>query len=79
MPYIPKHNGLAERMNRSIVEVSCVMLHDQKVPKFLWDEATSTIVYVQNRVLHQSLENKIPEEIFAGTKPNINHLHVLDA
>ena len=24
------------------------MLHDQKLPKFLWGEATNTTVYVQN-------------------------------
>jgi len=39
-----------------IVEASCTMLHDEKVPKLLWVEATSTVVYVPNRVPHQAVE-----------------------
>jgi len=74
--YTPEHNGLAERKNNSIVEVVCAMLHDQKVPNFLWDEATSTVVYVQNRLPHQALENKTPKEIFTSFKPDISHLRV---
>lgn len=53
VPYTPEHNGLSKRKNRSIVEVACAMLHDQNVPNFLWVEATSTVVYVQNRVPYQ--------------------------
>jgi len=48
VPYTPKHNGLVEGKDRSILEASCAMLLDQKVPKFLWVEATHVVVYVQN-------------------------------
>ena len=58
MPYNPEQNGLAKRKNRTIMEVVKSMLHDQKLPKFLWGEATNTIVYVQNRSLHRALNNK---------------------
>eukprot|EP00253_Pinus_taeda_P030186 PITA_30186 len=64
VPYTPEQNGLDERKNRSILEVSHFMLHDQKVQKFLWAKATSTVVYVQNKVPHQALEKKNPQEIF---------------
>lgn len=52
------------------------MLHDQKLPKFLWAEASHAVVYVQNKVPHQALENKTPEEVFIGVKPNISHLSI---
>jgi len=52
------------------------MLHDQKLPKFLWGEDTNTTVYVQNRVPHQTLDNKSPEEVFTGVKPNIGHIRI---
>jgi len=68
VPYTLEQNGLAERKNMSILEVSHAMLHGQKVPKFLWAEATHAVVYVQNMVPHQALENKTPEEIFIGVK-----------
>ena len=35
MPYNPEKNEVAERKNRSIIEVSRAMLHDKKLPKFL--------------------------------------------
>lgn len=36
MPYNPQQNGVAERKNRTIMEVVKAMLHDQKLPKFVW-------------------------------------------
>lgn len=74
MPYNPEQNGVVERKNRSIVEVSRDMHHDQKLSKFLWGEATNKAVYVQNRVPHHALDNKTPEEVFMGVKPDIGHL-----
>lgn len=76
MPYNPEVNGLVERNNRSILKGSCAMLHDQKMPKFLWAEATNTTIYIQNRLPHQALDNKTPEEVFAGVKPDIGHLRI---
>lgn len=52
------------------------MLHDQDLPKFLWGEATKTIVYIQNRCPHRSLDNKTPEEVFTGKKPYVDHLRI---
>jgi len=74
VPYTSEQNGVAERKSRSIVEVVCAMLHDQKLPKFLWGEATNAIVYVQNRAPHQALDNKTHEEVFTGVKPDDSHL-----
>lgn len=76
MPYTPEQNGVVERKNRSIIEVACAKLHDQKLLKFLWGEATNVVVYVQNRVPHQALDNKTPEEVFTSVKPDVGHLHI---
>ena len=76
VPYTPEKNDLAERKNRSILEVSHAMLQDQNVPKFLWAKATFTTMYVQNKVPHQALENKTPKEIFTSIMPDIIHLRV---
>ena len=61
-PYTTEHTGVAERKNRTIVEVVRAMLHDQRLLKFLWAEATNTIVYVQNRCPHQALGSKTPKK-----------------
>ena len=76
MPYTPEQNGVAKRKNRSIIEVARAMLYDQKLPKFLWGEATNIAIYVQNRVPHQALDNKTPEEVFTSVKPDVGHLHI---
>eukprot|EP00253_Pinus_taeda_P027737 PITA_27737 len=44
IPYTPEQNGVAERKNRKILEVVCSMLHDQRLPKFLWAEAANIVV-----------------------------------
>ena len=46
--YTPEQNGVAQRKNRTIVEVVRAMLCDQGLPKFLWGEAANTVVYIQN-------------------------------
>lgn len=48
MRYTPQ-NGLAERMNRSIVEKARTLLSDARLGKDYWGEAVSTSVYLLNR------------------------------
>ena len=53
------------------------MLHDQKVPYFLWAQATDAIVFLKNRVSHQELKNDTPKEIFLGNKHYISHIRII--
>jgi len=75
-PYTPEQNGVVERKNHTIVEAIGAMLHDQRLPKFLWVKAANTIVYVQNRCPHQELGSKTPKEMFTGKKPDISHFRI---
>ena len=45
-PYNPQENGVAERKNRMIMEAARTMIHDQDLPKHLWEESARTMVYV---------------------------------
>ena len=58
--YTPEQNGVAERKNMTIVEATHAMLCDQGLLKFLWGEAANTVVYVQNRCPHSTLDSKTP-------------------
>lgn len=49
VPYIPQQNGLAERLNRTIVERARTMLVDAELEKPFWAEAVSAAVYLINR------------------------------
>jgi transposase InsO family protein len=75
-PYNPQQNGVAERNNRSIMEVVKSMIHDRDLPMHLWEEATRTFVYVYNKIPHHALGNKTPEKMFTGEKPKVNHLRI---
>ena len=54
-PHTPEQNGVVGRKNHMMMEAVRAMLHDQRLPKFLWAETTITTVYVQNQCPHQAL------------------------
>nr|GEZ38999.1 putative ribonuclease H-like domain-containing protein [Tanacetum cinerariifolium] len=63
----PQQNGVAERRNRTLIEVARSMLADAKLLVTFWAEAVNTACYVQNRVLVNKSQNKSPYELFNGT------------
>nr|GFA67107.1 putative ribonuclease H-like domain-containing protein [Tanacetum cinerariifolium] len=70
----PTSNGVAERRNRTLIEAARIMLADAKLPVTFWAEAVNTTCYVQNRVLVNNSQNKIPYELFNGRTPAIRFL-----
>ena len=52
------------------------MLYDQDMPKFLWAEACNTVVYVHNRIPHNTLGNITLESVFTGNKPEVSHFRI---
>jgi len=67
---------VVERKNWTIVSAATAMIHDQGLQMYLWVEACSTVVYVQNRNPHQRLGDITPEEAFTGEKPGISRLRI---
>lgn len=67
---------MAERKNRAIVGEERDMLHDQKIPLFLWVAACNIVMYLQNRSPHSVLASKTPEEDFSRKKPEIGHIKI---
>ena len=48
-PHTPQQNGVAERLNRTLVEGVRAMLADSKLTHRFWAEALSTMAYLRNR------------------------------
>ncbi|GJZ21964.1 putative ribonuclease H-like domain-containing protein [Tanacetum coccineum] len=46
----PQQNGVAKRMNRTLIEAARTMLADSLLPTTFWAEAVSTACYVLNRL-----------------------------
>ena len=55
VPKTPELNGLAERINRTIMERVRSMLAHSKLPKTFWAKALTTTTYVINRLLRYKL------------------------
>lgn len=72
-PYSPSQNGIAERYNRTIIELARAMLFSANLPKFLWAEAAAHACYIRNRCATRALKGKTPYEAWNGKKPDISH------
>ena len=44
LPYSPQQNGVAERMNKSILQSTCSMLYEANLSHNFWAEAVATAV-----------------------------------
>ena len=76
IPKTPEQNGVAERMNRTLVETVRSMLMDAKLPHKFWGEALSTAVYLRNRSPTRTVEGNTPFEAWTGKNPTVCHLRV---
>ena len=72
----PQQNGLAERMNRTILERVRCMLSNAKLSKQFWGEAAHTAAYVINRSPSAAIQFKTPEELWTGQPPSLKHLRI---
>ncbi|GJX41404.1 putative ribonuclease H-like domain-containing protein [Tanacetum coccineum] len=64
----PRQNSVAERRNKTLIDVARTMFADSKLPTTFWAKVVSTACYVQNRVLVKP-HNKTLYELFRGFKP----------
>ena len=76
VPYTPQQNGVSERKNRSIMEMTRCMLHEKELPKELWAEAANTAVFLLNRLPTRVLHKKTPFEGWFGYKPDLQNLKI---
>lgn len=72
--YTPQQNGVAERMNRTIMEKVRSMLSDSGLPKMFWAEATLTAVTLINKTPSSVLKFEIPDKRWNGKQPAYSYL-----
>ena len=77
VPETPQQNGVAERFNRTIVEMRRCLLIQAKLSKKYWVRALDTATHIRNlTVSANSNEGKSPFELFTGKTAGRNHLRV---
>uniref|UniRef100_A0A251TCA0 Putative copia protein n=1 Tax=Helianthus annuus TaxID=4232 RepID=A0A251TCA0_HELAN len=74
--YTPQQNGVAERKNRTLMELSRSMLKMKELPNTYWAEAVACATYLLNRATTKSVPKLTPQEAWSGKKPNVDHLRV---
>lgn len=74
-PHSPEQNGLAERMNRTLIERAKSLLFDAGMQKSFWAEAVHTAAYLINRSPATSTGQQ-PEALWSGKIPNLSHLQI---
>jgi len=72
--YSQEQNGVAERVNRTIVGRAKAMLYGAQLPPFLWAEAARTAEYIMNRTPTRS-QTKTPYELWTA-KPAQSLVHL---
>ena len=60
--YTTQHNGIAERMKRTLMESARSMMCHAHLPKKFWAEAIATAVYLRNGSATASIKEMTPYE-----------------
>ncbi|KAK1686253.1 hypothetical protein QYE76_047101 [Lolium multiflorum] len=74
--YTPQQNGVAERKNRTLMDMARSMMAKYKSLYNFWDEAISTACNSSNRLYLRKGLNKTAYEILTRNKPNISYFKV---
>lgn len=74
--YTPQQNGVAERKNRTIMNMVRAVLSEKEVPKSFWPDAVQWANHVLNRSPTVIVKNMTPKEAWSGNKPSVEHFRV---
>jgi transposase InsO family protein len=66
--HTPEQNGIFERKNRHIIEMTRCLLLQSNVPKKFWFDAVLTSTYLINRLPTPFLQNKSPLDVLYNNK-----------
>jgi hypothetical protein len=65
-PYTPQLNGMAERLNRTLMEIVRCLLICAGLAHSFWRHAMEYAVYIYNHTPHSGIEFRTPSEVFYG-------------
>jgi len=70
-PYSSQHNGVDERKNRTIMDITRSMLKAKGMPNYFWVEAVTCAAYLINKSPTRSVPDTTPIEAWSRFKPNV--------
>jgi reverse gyrase len=75
----PQQNGVVERKNRTLLDMTRTMLDEYKTPDRFWADAINTACYSINRLYLHRILKKTSYELLTGKKPNVSYFRVFGA
>jgi transposase InsO family protein len=73
--YAKSSNGMAERENRTLLDMMRSILNQANMPfEGFWELALEAAVYIKNRLPSATRNNTIPYETWTGQTSSINHI-----
>lgn len=73
-PYVPQQNGLAERLNRTIIEAERTAIHQSQMSIMFWGYALEAASLSYNLTPHAANDFLSPHELLFGEAPSVNNL-----
>jgi transposase InsO family protein len=74
--YTPQQNGVAERKNHTLIEMTRTMLDEYKTLDRFWAEAVNTACHATNHLYLHKLLKKTSYELLTGNKHNVSYFRV---
>ncbi|CAH1415477.1 unnamed protein product [Lactuca virosa] len=74
-PRTPQLNGVAERRNRTLLDMVCSMMSRASLPISFWGYALETAAHILNLVPTKKVA-KTPHEMWTGKVPNLDHIKI---
>ena len=74
--YTPQQNGVAERKNRTLVEMARCMMRQAGAPPSFWAEAILNANYTRNRCPTRALDGQIPYLLWRGKTPTVRYFQI---
>jgi hypothetical protein len=71
---MPQHNGVAESLNRRLMECVRAMQHQAELPVTLWGEVINYAIWLKNHTSTKILSNTMPYERLYRQKPKLANL-----
>jgi IS30 family transposase len=76
VPFNPKSNGIAEKLNRTLFNTVRVLLPQENLSNELWVEAVLHATFLHNRIATRALDGRTPFEASFGRLPNMTGIKV---
>ncbi len=74
--YTPQHNGIVERMNRTLMNTTRALLHTAQAPPIFWADALAHAALIHNARARKALNGQSPFQVLNNAAADSSNLRV---